>query len=231
MVPHRVASAVPVIEVAHNADPPGVGSPDRKIHPRHALQFRRMGSELLIVAEVSALTHQVQIVLAQGRWKAIRVLDLQRLPLPVNYPNPIRKQVTPPQEHRFEEAIRVQQRHWLAVVGEIDGNNRCLSDSWEKDAHRHGGPGSDPDLMRAQYSERITVLSLHDGLDLFNGEGWQHQMPLGVITDGLMWPRCGLRADDRHPRWTGTPQPDPEKTRVNGSSSTFRACPLSFSIQ
>ncbi len=71
-----MAAAVPEIEVADDADPPGIGSEHRESDARHAVDHHRMRAELLVETRVRALGEQVEIEIGQHRRKSIGVFQL-----------------------------------------------------------------------------------------------------------------------------------------------------------
>ena len=67
--PHRHAPAVPVVEVADEADPSRVRRPDRERDALDALMHDRVRAELLIAGEMVALDEQMQVEFAEHRPK------------------------------------------------------------------------------------------------------------------------------------------------------------------
>ena len=72
---HRVATAVPAVELADHAHPLGVGGPDREGGAGNALHRARVRTQLLVQAEMGALGQEVDVGLAQHRREAVGVLD------------------------------------------------------------------------------------------------------------------------------------------------------------
>ena len=62
---HGMAAAIPVVEITHDADPLGVGCPDRKTGTRHAIDDAQLRAELFINSPFVALVEQEQIGFAQ----------------------------------------------------------------------------------------------------------------------------------------------------------------------
>src|SRR4029453_1063966 len=60
---HWMPSAVPLIEVADDADSFRIRRPYRKVPAAYAVDHPQMRTELFIVAIMSALGHQMQIVI------------------------------------------------------------------------------------------------------------------------------------------------------------------------
>src|SRR5574337_92930 len=123
---------------------------------------------------MAALTHQVQVIVTQGRGKTIRVLDLVPLSLPVYYTQSIRKEAVPRRNDHLEETIRVHQLHGLVLARAISMDNHRLPGIREKGAYRDAGLRGDVHLMRAQHGERIAMLTLDDRLDRLSGKGRRH---------------------------------------------------------
>ncbi len=74
-LPHLVASAVPVIEVAHHTHILSIGSPDREIDALHAVDLAQLCAKLFIAMNVRAFAHQMQIVVGQQGREGIGVID------------------------------------------------------------------------------------------------------------------------------------------------------------
>ena len=70
---HRVHAAVPAVEIADDADPPGVGRPDGEGAAAHAADLLEVRAELVVEAVVIALGEEVQVEFAQDRPEGIRV--------------------------------------------------------------------------------------------------------------------------------------------------------------
>ena len=79
--PHRVDAAVPRVEVADDADALGVGRPDAEMHAGGLADAHRVRAELVVDARVLALREQVGVVLGDDAAVAIRVVDLDRVPV------------------------------------------------------------------------------------------------------------------------------------------------------
>ena len=66
----RMAAAVPVVEVADDADAPGVRRPDGEVRAADAIDLADLGPELLVTAEQLPFAEQVQVEIGQRRGKA-----------------------------------------------------------------------------------------------------------------------------------------------------------------
>jgi hypothetical protein len=71
--PHRVAAAVPTVEIADHRNAPRVGRPDGKAHARHAVDQHRVGAEARREIPVLPFGEQVDVELAEQWAKRIRV--------------------------------------------------------------------------------------------------------------------------------------------------------------
>ena len=73
---HRMAAAIPLVEGADHADPPGVGRPDREIDPGDASHRPDVRAEFFENSVVIALGEQVTVLVAEDRVrKGIGVLE------------------------------------------------------------------------------------------------------------------------------------------------------------
>ena len=73
---HRVAAAVPGIEVAHDADAAGIGRPYREDDARYAVDDDRMCAEPLVEPLMAAFGEQMRIELTEVGRKPIGVVNL-----------------------------------------------------------------------------------------------------------------------------------------------------------
>ena len=69
-----MTQTIPVIEIAHHADPGSVRSPYRKQGPRDAVDQARMRAQNPVSMQMSTLVEEVQIIEAQLRTKIVRVI-------------------------------------------------------------------------------------------------------------------------------------------------------------
>ena len=76
---HRVAPAVPAVEIAHDAHAQRVGRPDGEDDTLNAVERDDVCAELVIGAEVVALVEQQQVEVAQDRQEAVGVAVLPLL--------------------------------------------------------------------------------------------------------------------------------------------------------
>ena len=81
---HRMAAAVPRVEVAHHGDAPRVGRPYRKAHARHAVDFHRARAEAFEHRVRVAVGKPVQRFITEDRPKRIGVLDFLHRSVPVD---------------------------------------------------------------------------------------------------------------------------------------------------
>ena len=76
--PHRVAAAVPVVEIADHADPPGIGRENGETNAAHTIELKRMRAELIVEAQIRAFAQQIEVEIGQHGRETIRVLELDR---------------------------------------------------------------------------------------------------------------------------------------------------------
>ena len=67
---HRVAAAIPDVEVADDADALGVRRPDGEVHAGDAVDRAQVRAEPLVAPPMRAFAEQVQVVVGQQRGKA-----------------------------------------------------------------------------------------------------------------------------------------------------------------
>ncbi len=73
---HRVAAAIPVVEVADDADAPGIRREHGEAHSCHALKDHRVCAELVVKLQMVAFAKKVQVEVRQDRREAVGILDL-----------------------------------------------------------------------------------------------------------------------------------------------------------
>src|SRR5262249_48414058 len=78
---HRMDAAVPAVEVADDADRAGTRRPDGKRRPRDTVQLARVGAQHALKLLVAALARQMEVELADGGQKRVRVVLDDGLPV------------------------------------------------------------------------------------------------------------------------------------------------------
>ena len=71
---HRMASAVPAIEIADDAHPFRIGCPDGKKHAGEAIDLMLMGAEKSISMAVPSFSKQMQIEVAHLRCESVGIV-------------------------------------------------------------------------------------------------------------------------------------------------------------
>ena len=79
---HRVAAAVPVVELPDHRHPAGVRRPDGKARPGDAIHGVGMGSQRLVGPQMGSFGEQPDVQLLQQRAKAIGVVNQVLLVVP-----------------------------------------------------------------------------------------------------------------------------------------------------
>ncbi len=77
---HGMTAAIPSIEVADDADAGGVGGPDGEVDAIDTVHVAQLRAESAVASPVSALSEQIQIVVAQQRRKGIRIVNRHLVP-------------------------------------------------------------------------------------------------------------------------------------------------------
>src|SRR2546421_11325639 len=72
-------TAVPTIEVADDADALCTGGPNGEVNAADAFECDYMGAEFFVSVVMAALTHQIQVELAEHNRKGIRIEDFEGL--------------------------------------------------------------------------------------------------------------------------------------------------------
>ena len=103
--PHRVPAAVPVVEVADDADPHGVRGPDGEVDAAEALVVAEVGPQAFEVAVVRPFAQQVKVEVGQDRSELVGVDELPAMPLVVLDRQAIREALRRLEEDGLEEAV------------------------------------------------------------------------------------------------------------------------------
>ncbi len=151
---HHVAAAVPVVEVADDADARCVGRPDREAGARDAGNGADPGAQFFINLLVRAFAEQVQVEVAEGLRETIRVFDIPGLPAAAQ-PQPVMPQ--PRRHDRGEQAFRMYALHagqrTAVGIDEFDAVGVRLK--------RADNPVV-TDLVHAEHAERVVMPSRNE---------------------------------------------------------------------
>ena len=71
---HRMAAAVPGVEIADQADAAGVRRPDGEIHPRDAVDRPQLGAQPAVAIPMPPFAQQMQIVAGQQRREGVGIV-------------------------------------------------------------------------------------------------------------------------------------------------------------
>ena len=101
---HRVDAAVPIVEVADDADRPRRRSPDREGRPGDAVDLAHVRAEPLVQLLVTAFGRKVQVDLAESRQERIRVVELDRRSVRVGHLEAVAERQRPLRQAALEHA-------------------------------------------------------------------------------------------------------------------------------
>ena len=74
VLPHRVTTVVPIVELADDADARRVRSPDGEVDAADAVHFAQLRAELVVALPMSSFAEQVQVVLGKRRRECVGVV-------------------------------------------------------------------------------------------------------------------------------------------------------------
>ncbi len=103
-VPHRMAAAIPVVEVAGHADALGIGGPDGEVNSSKTFVGAQVGTQPLIVPQVRAFSQEVKVEVGQHRSEPVRVDDFPLMPLVVLDLKAVHKRLWPVGEDEPDKA-------------------------------------------------------------------------------------------------------------------------------
>src|SRR5271157_1849450 len=119
--PHRVAAAVPLVEISDDTDTLGIRSPHRKRYAFRTCVLDQARAELFVQPEVSAFPNQVQVKIGENGWIAVGILDFVA-PLGSLVRarqadgKPVREELGFIAKDSFEEAVRMDELHRMKFV-------------------------------------------------------------------------------------------------------------------
>ena len=79
---HRMATAIPAVEVPDHADASRRRRPDGELHAAHAVHLRIVGAEFLVDPRVVALVEEIEVEIGQRRQERVRVVERRPRLLP-----------------------------------------------------------------------------------------------------------------------------------------------------
>src|SRR5579872_6881102 len=152
--PHRMAAAVPVVEVADDADHFGVRRPHREANAGDSVARSKMRAEGPVALEVRTFAVQVQIEIGQQRRKAVRVVNFLLLPIPKLEAQAVAAGILI--ERDGEETLRIDllQQHWPIV----NDRGRLVSLRLES-----ADLPAFFDAMRTKHTKRIAMIARDNG--------------------------------------------------------------------
>src|SRR5208337_692359 len=177
--PHRMAAAVPMVEVADDAESLGIRSPHRKTDAPNTRMLDHARAELLIEPEVGAFTEEMQIKICKDGRIAVGILNFAGL-LPAAVRSgqgdgqAVKKEIGLIVDDGLEETVMMHTVHGIQLVTADDGDPQSLGLERANDNCR---PTIHGVRMNAQNVERCAVVGANDrrhfarvssaGLELF----------------------------------------------------------------
>ena len=110
-IAHGMPPAVPVIEIADDADSLRIGGPDGEVNSAKALMGSEMGTEPLVIAVVRPFAEQVQVKIGEDRPEEIGIDEFPGVSLGVFDPETIRESAFPAGEPAHEKTVGVNSLH------------------------------------------------------------------------------------------------------------------------
>src|SRR4030095_7261796 len=116
--PHRVATAIPAVEVAHHAHSARIRRPHGKRDTRSAANFGEVGSELFVSFQVGSFGEKVQIKVRQDGPERIGIFKFVDVSGSVSDLQTITKQLATARKQRLKDPLRSDPGHGL-ILGEV----------------------------------------------------------------------------------------------------------------
>ena len=169
-ISHRMAAAVPVVEVSDHAHALGVGRPDREVHAPETLVRAEVSAQPLEVSQVGSLAEKMKIEIGKDGPEAVGVDQLPAVPLVILELQAVSKRLGPVRKNGLKKPVGVDllhrhERSGLAVR-QIDDMGRARFGE-ERPHHPVLQPVAISwELMKTQYRERIPVIRMDGHLDV-----------------------------------------------------------------
>ena len=201
---HRVAPAIPAVEVADHRDALRVGRPDGECRAARAIQGGRVGAQLLPGPQVPPFGQQPDIHVAQPRAEAVSVLKLE-MPVAEVGGQSVSRQI------RAIDAAGVQAQPFGVGQGGDDGaalggQRLHRRRPWQEGAKY---PGAGPVPVRTQVGEGVAAAPRLEGLRqnavrLGGRHGWRWKAGHGLILASLrpVSPALGTEGPARNGHYT-----------------------------
>ncbi len=173
--PHGMAAPVPAVEIPHDADALGVGSPHRKQHPGHAIHPVLPRAQAAVGVPVLALAEEMQVEVGELRQEGVGIMSQALVMAAIDPDQPVMERqiasIAPP----FEQVAFAHSRKRTHAF-----ENPHLVRMGQKDAH----DGLFAILMAPQQGEGIVVPRLQQPIQILIEErsgahGW---IPWGLKT-------------------------------------------------
>ncbi len=154
---HDMAAAIPVIEVTHYGNPPGIGRPYGKVNARHAFVRNQMRAKLVVESPMSAFRDQKIIHGAQHGPESVRVghPPLRARALSIVFDRPWSAK-----NLAFEQAALVRASHGSEPAPFEVIRFRALGAGYPDP--RECAPGA---CMGAEQGKRVRMTSLQQGIE------------------------------------------------------------------
>src|SRR6185437_6613077 len=155
--PHRVAPAVPVVEIADHADALRIGRPDREGDAEHAVMLAPMRAHHGIALVMRAFGEEMEVEIAQDRRKGIDVIELDDAEIAFGA-QPIAEAWPPPEDARPQPFLmEARQLAGEFAARRIHHPHPMRPGQEDADAEIAAGD------MHAEKGEGVAVARLEDG--------------------------------------------------------------------
>ena len=161
-----MAPSVPLVEIARDAHPDGVGRPDREEYAFDSAHRHLVGAELFVLVVMLPLGDQVKVVIGKDRQEGIGIDEHPGCARCVCLFQPVAEHLRLTAYDRLEEAVLVELLH--GVFRTRCGLDKCgLGRLRQEGAHRDALLAAPFYDMAAQYPERVLAGGVNNFLYLF----------------------------------------------------------------
>ena len=200
---HRMATAVPGVELADHAHPARIRRPDREAHAIHAGDRAQVRAEHGVGPRMAAVAQGGQLGVIELWPERIGVRDVLRAAIGPAHAQAIGEVLAPARHAGLEQAVGVAafERHEFGAAARVEQDHRL--------GLRQQNAGPQPTLgvgMQAEHGERVGVAAAHKRIHRALGDHGRHRMArshVAAAEPSISGPRAAPRCGRGIARWCG----------------------------
>lgn len=167
---HRIDAAVPMIEIADDADAAGIRRPNGKMNAGDTIDSFHVGAEFFVGVVMAAFAHEIKIELREKKRERVSVVGLYRFAVLCVETNAIagrsRREFADARQNGFKETLGSKLAHGKrfgqAFVGQRFGGQSTEKNlrrvrTWLEKTYRPAASFGRVERMRSENAERIGI--------------------------------------------------------------------------